>query len=146
MRSAAVLAVAPGHRRTGGSDLRPSPSICSAIAAIPAALRRLERLAVPRRSAGPSLFFDARNLTAAWECQRLGYDPLYENPCDPWGRPLMYLRPWLLSACLGLDQSHTFARRLGPDCRDVPVVRRCWSGGCRRDRDRAGAAPRVRRR
>jgi hypothetical protein len=58
---------------------------------------------------GPSLFFDARNLTAAWECQRLGYDPLYENPCDPWNRPLMYLRPWLLLTTLGLDQSHTFA-------------------------------------
>jgi hypothetical protein len=57
---------------------------------------------------GPSLFFDARNLTAAWECQRLGYDPLYESPCDPWGRPLMYLRPWLLLSVLGLDQSHTF--------------------------------------
>jgi hypothetical protein len=58
---------------------------------------------------GPSLFFDARNLTAAWECQRLGYDPLYENPCDPRGRPLMYLRPWLLLGFLGLDQSHTVA-------------------------------------
>ena len=58
---------------------------------------------------GPSVFFDARNLTAAWECQRLGYDPLYESPCDPWGRPLMYLRPWLLFGVLGLEQSHTFA-------------------------------------
>jgi hypothetical protein len=58
---------------------------------------------------GPSLFFDARNLTAAWECQRLGYDPLYENPCDPWDRPLMYLRPWLTLGALGLDQSDTFA-------------------------------------
>jgi hypothetical protein len=56
----------------------------------------------------PSLFFDARNLTAAWECSRSGYDPLYANPCDPWGRPLMYLRPWLVFAPLGLDQSHTF--------------------------------------
>ena len=56
---------------------------------------------------GPSLFFDARNLTAAWDCQRLGYDPLYENPCDPRGRPLMYLRPWLLFGFLGLGQSHT---------------------------------------
>ena len=58
---------------------------------------------------GPSLFFDARNLTAAWECHRLGYDPLYESPCDPWGRPLMYLRPWLLLGVLGLGQSHTVA-------------------------------------
>jgi hypothetical protein len=54
-------------------------------------------------------FVDARNLTAAWECQRLGFDPLYESPCDPLRRPLMYLRPWLLLGVLGLDQSHTFA-------------------------------------
>ena len=58
---------------------------------------------------GPSIFFDARNLTAAWESSRLGYDPLYINPRDPWGRPLMYLRPWLLLGALGLDQSHTIA-------------------------------------
>jgi hypothetical protein len=58
---------------------------------------------------GPSLFFDARNLTAAWESSRLGYDPLYISPRDPWGRPLMYLRPWLLLGALGLDQSHTTA-------------------------------------
>ena len=64
------------------------------------------RLGVP---SGPSLFFDARNVTAAWECARLGYDPLYDSPCDPWGRPLNYPRPWLLLGVLGLDQSHTFA-------------------------------------
>ena len=56
---------------------------------------------------GRSLFFDARNLTAAWESSRLGYDPLYLNPPDPSGRPLMYLRPWLWLGALGLDQSHT---------------------------------------
>src|SRR5262245_40037972 len=58
---------------------------------------------------GPSLFFDCRNLTAAWESSRLGYDPLYVSPRDPWGRPLMYLRPWLLLGAFGLDQSHTIA-------------------------------------
>jgi hypothetical protein len=58
---------------------------------------------------GPSIFFDARNLTAAWESSRLGYDPLYQSPRDPWKRPLMYLRPWLLLGALGLDQSHTIA-------------------------------------
>lgn len=57
---------------------------------------------------GPALFVDARNLTAAWESARLGYDPLYESPRDPWHRPLMYLRPWLLLGVFGLDQSHTF--------------------------------------
>jgi hypothetical protein len=62
---------------------------------------------------GPSLFFDARNLTAAWECDRLGYDPLYENPCDPWARPLMYPRLWLLVGAFGLGQSHTTALSVG---------------------------------
>ena len=63
-------------------------------------------LGVPAR---PRPFIDARNLTAAWECQRLGYDPLYQSPCDPLRRPLMYPRPWLLLGVLGLDQSDTFA-------------------------------------
>jgi hypothetical protein len=56
---------------------------------------------------GPSPFFDTRNLTAALECRRLGYDPLRESPCDPWGRPLNYPRVWLTLRWLGLNQSHT---------------------------------------
>jgi Glycosyltransferase family 87 len=58
---------------------------------------------------GPSLFFDTRNITAALECRRLGYDPLVENPCDPWGRPMFYPRIWLLLRWLGFDQSDTTA-------------------------------------
>ena len=58
---------------------------------------------------GPSLFFDTRNITAALECRRLGYDPLVENPCDPWDRPMFYPRGWLLLRWLGLDQSDTTA-------------------------------------
>jgi hypothetical protein len=58
---------------------------------------------------GPSLFFDTRNITAALECRRLGYDPLVENPCDPWGRPMFYPRVWLLLRWLGFDQSDTMA-------------------------------------
>jgi hypothetical protein len=64
------------------------------------------RLGVPT---GPSLFFDTRNLTAALECRRLGFDPLVESPCDPWGRPLNYPRVWLALRWLGLNQSHTTA-------------------------------------
>jgi hypothetical protein len=56
---------------------------------------------------GPSTFFDARNVMAALECRRLGLDPLVENPCDPWGRPIVYPRPWLALRFLGLDQSDT---------------------------------------
>jgi hypothetical protein len=62
------------------------------------------RLGVP---SGPSLFFDTRNLTAALECRRLGFDPLVRSPCDPWGRPLNYPRIWLALRWLGLNQSHT---------------------------------------
>jgi hypothetical protein len=58
---------------------------------------------------GPSVFFDARNVLAALECQRLGYDPLIENPCDPWQRPMFYPRVWLALQWLGLNQSHTNA-------------------------------------
>ena len=61
---------------------------------------------------GPSLFFDTRNLTAALECRRLGFDPLVENPCDPSGRPLNYPRVWLVLRFLGLNQSHTVALAL----------------------------------
>ncbi len=67
------------------------------------------RLGVP---SGPSLFFDTRNLTAALECRRLGFDPLVQNPCDPWGRPLNYPRVWLALRWLGLNQSHTVALAL----------------------------------
>ena len=56
---------------------------------------------------GPSTFFDARNVMAALECRRLDFDPLVENPCDPWGRPIVYPRIWLLLRFLGLDQSDT---------------------------------------
>jgi hypothetical protein len=58
---------------------------------------------------GPSPFFDTRNLTAALDCRRLGYDPLRHSPCDPWGRPLNYPRIWLVLRWLGLTQAHTDA-------------------------------------
>jgi hypothetical protein len=58
---------------------------------------------------GPSLFFDTRNVTAALDCSRLGFDPLVENPCDPWDRPMNYPRLWLALRWLGLDRSHTDA-------------------------------------
>ena len=77
------------------------------IVAIPRAVWGIDiwpRLGVP---SGPSLFFDTRNLTAALECRRLGFDPLVESPCDPWGRPLNYPRVWLVLRFLGLNQSHT---------------------------------------
>jgi hypothetical protein len=77
------------------------------VVAVPRAVWGIDiwpRLGVP---SGPSLFFDTRNLTAALECRRLGFDPLVESPCDPWGRPLNYPRIWLAFRWLGLNQSHT---------------------------------------
>jgi hypothetical protein len=56
---------------------------------------------------GPSIFFDARNVAAAVECSRLGYDPLTDNPCDPWDRAMFYPRVWLLLRVTGLEQRHT---------------------------------------
>ena len=56
---------------------------------------------------GPSVFFDTRNVLAALECHRIGYDPLVDNPCDPWRRPMFYPRAWLILHWLGLNQSHT---------------------------------------
>ncbi len=56
---------------------------------------------------GPSIFFDARNVAAAVECSRLGYDPLVDNPCDPWGRAMFYPRVWLVLRLTGLEQRHT---------------------------------------
>jgi Glycosyltransferase family 87 len=61
-------------------------------------------LGVPSES---TVFYDARNVAAAADCRRLGYDPLVDNPCDPSGRPMNYPRMWLLLRFTGLHQSHT---------------------------------------
>jgi len=37
----------------------------------------------------------------------MGLDPMYENPGDPWERPMNYPRVWQLLFALGLEQSHT---------------------------------------
>lgn len=53
------------------------------------------------------VFADLRNITTALDCQRLGYDPLVEDPCDPWGRPMNYPRVWLLLGSLGMGEAST---------------------------------------
>jgi hypothetical protein len=58
---------------------------------------------------GPSPFFDTRNLTAALDCRRMGYDPLRHNPCDPWHRPLNYPRIWLAFRFVGITHAQTNA-------------------------------------
>jgi hypothetical protein len=53
-------------------------------------------------------FADLRNLTGGAESMSLGYDPLYFNPQDPWGRPMNHPRfvQYILSI-LKINQGHT---------------------------------------
>ncbi len=53
-------------------------------------------------------FLDLRGVLSGFECTRLGYDVLLENPCDPWERGIIYPRIWWKFTWLGLDQSHTW--------------------------------------
>jgi hypothetical protein len=52
-------------------------------------------------------FADLRSITGGAESYALGYDPLLNNPQDPWERRMNYPRVWQLLFSLGLDQSHT---------------------------------------
>ncbi len=61
---------------------------------------------VPAR---PRPFGDMRVITSGFECHRLGYDVIVENPCNPWPvfSQVNYPRIWMALAPLGLDQRHT---------------------------------------
>ncbi|WP_107667862.1 hypothetical protein [Cyanothece sp. BG0011] len=63
-----------------------------------------KKLKVPAMN--PS-FADLRAILTGFECTRLGFDVLLENPCDPWDRPVIYPRIWWKLTGLGLDESHT---------------------------------------
>ena len=52
-------------------------------------------------------FADIRSILAGVEAQRLGYDPLYQNPLDPFGRVMAYPRLWLILGIFNVDQSDT---------------------------------------
>jgi hypothetical protein len=52
-------------------------------------------------------FADLRSITGGAESSALGYDPLYENPGDPWNRRMTYPRIWQNAFALGINQSHT---------------------------------------
>jgi hypothetical protein len=49
-------------------------------------------------------FADIRSILAGAEAQRLGYDPLYKNPADPFGRVMAYPRLWLALGVFNLTQ------------------------------------------
>jgi hypothetical protein len=56
---------------------------------------------------------DLRSILAAGESRAAGFDPLVENPADPWGRPMNYPGIWeVLSAC-GLNGSHAVTLGIG---------------------------------
>lgn len=52
-------------------------------------------------------FADLRVITAGAESKALGYDPLMNNPADPWGRTLNYPRVWQTLYLAGVDQEDT---------------------------------------
>jgi len=54
-------------------------------------------------------FADVRTITHGAESFANGFDPLYENPEDPWQRKLAYPRIWQGLFSLGLNASHSTA-------------------------------------
>ncbi|MCS6993165.1 MAG: hypothetical protein NZP74_04975 [Anaerolineales bacterium] len=52
-------------------------------------------------------FIDLRGLLSGFDAARLGFDPLYENPRDPYHRPVVYPRLWLALGWFGLSETHT---------------------------------------
>lgn len=52
-------------------------------------------------------FADLRGITGGAESYALGYDPMYDNPRDPWGRRMNYPRIWHGLFALGINQDHT---------------------------------------
>ncbi len=54
-------------------------------------------------------FADVRTITHGAESYAQGFDPLYNNPEDPWQRKLAYPRIWQGLFSLGLNSSHSIA-------------------------------------
>ena len=106
-RATPVADAAPGRGLDGRLLVLAVLVAYFAVVAVPRVLFDVDLwpfLGVP---AEDTLFYDARNVTAAADCRRLGHDPLVDNPCDPSGRPMIYPRLWLLLRFLGLEQAHT---------------------------------------
>ena len=53
-------------------------------------------------------FADLRTITGGAESKEMGYDPMIENPGDPWNRPMNYPRIWQSLYWFGIDRDHTF--------------------------------------
>ena len=52
-------------------------------------------------------FADLRTITHGAESFAQGFDPMIENPADPWNRTLNYPRVWQTLYLLGINQAHT---------------------------------------
>ena len=57
-------------------------------------------------------FADLRTITGGAESARMGFDPMVENPADPWGRTMDYPRIWMTLFALGIDQGDTLVMGL----------------------------------
>ncbi len=52
-------------------------------------------------------FIDLRGVLTGFDAVRLGFDPIYENPLDPYQRPVAYPRIWFLLGFSGASERHT---------------------------------------
>ena len=50
---------------------------------------------------------DLRGVLTGFDAARLGFDPIYNNPLDPYKRPVAYPRIWFLFGFLGVSERHT---------------------------------------
>lgn len=53
-------------------------------------------------------FADLRTITGGAESKEMGYDPMKENPGDPWNRPMNYPRIWQALYWFGINEDNTF--------------------------------------
>ncbi len=53
----------------------------------------------------PMPFLDLSNSLAAWDCTRLGFDVVQNNPCDILGRPYNYSPVWMAFHAIPLTQA-----------------------------------------
>jgi hypothetical protein len=58
-------------------------------------------------------FADLRVITHGADSVARGFDPLINNPGDPWGRPLNYPKIWQSLYSVGVNKSHTVLLGLG---------------------------------
>lgn len=58
-------------------------------------------------------FADLYTITSSAESHKQGYDPMVNNPSDPWQRTMNYPRIWQIISFVGVNQSHTMYIGIG---------------------------------